>query len=124
VIWHGVDDPALGLVDYDPSWFDPITVGVGNLTPALELHGAAPNPFNPRTRVAFTLGEAAPIELVVHDVRGRRVRTLRTAVLAAGRHELLFDGTGDRGEALPSGVYLYRLRAGSTEAVGRMQLVR
>ena len=88
------------------------------------MHGAAPNPFNPRTRVAFSLGEAARVELVVHDLRGRRVRTLRTATLATGRHELLFDGTGDRGEALPSGTYLYRLRAGSSEVTGRMQLVR
>jgi hypothetical protein len=52
------------------------------------------------------------------------VRTVRAGTLAAGRHELLFDGVGDGGEALPSGVYLYRLRAGDVTETGRMQLVR
>jgi len=124
VIWHAADDAALGPVDYDPSFFGWIELGAAPVVPALDLHGAAPNPFNPRTHVRFTLGTAAPVVLEIHDARGRRVRTLRPGNLAAGPHALLFDGTGDRGAALPSGVYLYRLRAGETAATGRMQLVR
>ena len=124
VIWHGADDPLLGMVDYDPSLFGWIELGAGDPPPALALHGAAPNPFNPRTHLRFTLGEAAPVVVEIHDARGRRVRTLRAGTLPAGRHELLFDGTGDRGEALPSGPYLYRLRAGERHETGRMLLVR
>ncbi len=124
VIWHGVDDLALGMVDFDPSFFGSIELGAGDVARPLELHGVAPNPFNPRTEVRFTLGKASDVILEIHDARGRRVRTIRAGVLTAGRHELLFDGTGSRGEALPSGVYLYRLIAGGTQVTGSMQLVR
>jgi parallel beta-helix repeat protein len=124
VIWHGADDPALGMVDFAPSFFGWIELGVAPAAPALELHGAAPNPFNPRTRLRFTLGEAAPVLVEVFDARGRRLRTLRLGVLEAGSHEVLFDGVGDRGQALPSGLYLYRVRAGDAQSTGRVQLVR
>ncbi len=71
----------------------------------------APNPFNPRTVVRFQVETPGPYALDVYDVSGRLVRHLRgTAV--AGWNEQAWDGRGDRGEAMPSGTYLMRIRAG------------
>ncbi len=78
-----------------------------------------PNPFNPRTTVAFELPRDAAVTLTVQDLRGRRVATLAEGTLAAGRHEFPWDATG-----LPAGTYLYTLNAGGEVRTGRMTLVK
>ncbi len=78
-----------------------------------------PNPFNPRTEIAFSLERRGFVELKVYDLRGRAVATLVAGDLDAGAHTTLFDGRG-----LASGVYFCRLRAGGQEQTRKMTLVR
>jgi subtilisin family serine protease len=76
-----------------------------------------PNPFGARTTLAYTLGaDRAPggsalVSIVVHDARGRVVRTLTREVQAAGPHEATWNGTDDRGAAVAAGVYHVSFRA-------------
>jgi len=100
------------------------TTDVEGLPTAVSLSGATPNPFNPRTVIAFALPSAGPVDLTVHDLRGLRVRTLRAGHLAAGHHQAVFDGLDDRGRALPSGTYLYRLVTPTEAQSGRMTLLK
>ncbi len=67
-----------------------------------------PNPFNPTTVIRYRLGSESDVRLHVYDVLGRRVATLVDERLPAGEHQAIFDGSG-----LASGVYVYRLEAGS-----------
>ena len=90
---------------------------------ALRLVGAAPNPFNPSTWIAFELGAAASVRLEVFDILGRRVRMLDAGPRGAGEHRLLFDASAS-GIELASGIYVYRLRAGGESATGRLLLLR
>ena len=83
-----------------------------------------PNPFNPTTTIAFALPEAADVRLEVFDAMGRRVATLANGSYSAGHHESQWNARTDAGEPVASGIYLYRLRAGSFEAVGRMVLMK
>ncbi|MFO7610297.1 MAG: T9SS type A sorting domain-containing protein [Candidatus Krumholzibacteriia bacterium] len=86
---------------------------------------AAPNPFNPRTQVRFTLAEPGPVTLRVYDVAGRRVRTLLDRrVLAAGSHAAPWLGNDDAGRAVASGVYMIRLETGATARTGRVVLAK
>ncbi|MCH8961857.1 MAG: T9SS type A sorting domain-containing protein [Bacteroidetes bacterium] len=86
---------------------------------AFALEANYPNPFNPETRIAFTLPETGPVKLVVYDVVGRKVDTLIDGVLSAGQHEITWHvGT------LPSGVYLYRITAGTYEQVRQMTVLK
>ena len=62
--------------------------------------------------------------LRVFDLRGRLVRTLVDRALGVGRYAAQWDGRGEDGCELPSGIYLSRLEAGSRVATGRMALVR
>jgi hypothetical protein len=71
-----------------------------------------PNPFNPRTTVAFDVPSAGPIRLAVYDAAGRLVRTLVAGAVPVGRHEVVWDGRDDRDRAVASGAYLCRLEAG------------
>lgn len=85
---------------------------------------AAPNPFNPRTTVSFSLAAAGEVALRVFDVRGRCVRALAGGWHAAGPHAVAWDGTDGRGAALASGTYLCALETTSGRQVARVMLVR
>ncbi len=68
---------------------------------------SAPNPFNPRTLIGYTLPAAAHVDAAVHDAAGRLVRQLAVSLAQdAGRHELAWDGADDGGRMMPAGVYL------------------
>lgn len=100
--------------------------GQGRLPQQLALLGNAPNPFNPSTTIAFTIpdGEPSGYALSVYDPRGRLVRRLGQGTLAPGRHETVWDGRDDRGEAVSAGVYLYRLDHDGRKLTGKMVLVK
>jgi hypothetical protein len=74
-----------------------------------------PNPFNPSTRIAFTLAEPGRVDVGIYSAAGRRVRALVADVRGAGLHEVVWDGTDDAGVRLASGAYRVRLatRAGT-----------
>jgi len=81
--------------------------------------GVYPNPFNPTTTFSYQLPEAATVTLSVYDLSGRLVTTLADGYRTAGSHDVTFDGSG-----LASGVYLYRLEAGSYTASGKMVMMK
>jgi hypothetical protein len=104
-------------------------IGVDDTPAVFELTGNYPNPFNPRTTVAFSVPAPGHATVHIHDVRGRLVQTLVDEAVAAGRHARVWDGTDDGGRPVASGVYLYRLEFrgedGSTRSESRrMVLVR
>ena len=78
-----------------------------------------PNPFNPSTQIAFALPQAEAVRLTVYDILGREVAVLMDQQLPAGQHEVMFDAA-----LLPSGMYLYRLAAGSFVETRRMLLMK
>jgi hypothetical protein len=93
-------------------------------TAPTRLRGNAPNPFNPSTAIRFDLAQAGPAGLRIYDVRGRLVRTLVEAPLAAGAHTVRWDGRSDAGVAVASGVYLVELVAGGSRSEHKMVLAR
>ena len=96
-----------------------------NVSPlALALEQNVPNPFNPSTRIAFTLPTAAEVDLSVYTVDGRMVQTLQRGRAEPGRHEAQWNGSDARGESVGSGLYLYRLRAGKAVATRKMLLLK
>jgi hypothetical protein len=100
------------------------SVEPGVTTLALRLDAAVPNPFNPHTTLRFALAEEAQASLRIYDAKGRLVRTLLDAWQPAGEHRSGWDGTGDRGDAVASGVYLARLEAAGLTATTRLSLLR
>jgi hypothetical protein len=97
----------------------------GELPVATELGQNWPNPFNPATQIAFTLGSdvagsgVVPVRLTVYDLTGRRVAVLVDQNMVAGTHTVSFNAG-----ALASGVYMYRLEAAGQAFVQRMTLLK
>ncbi|MCX6601606.1 MAG: choice-of-anchor D domain-containing protein [bacterium] len=78
-----------------------------------------PNPFNAATRISFDLPHVTRVAVQVYDVQGRLVREMAARALEAGRHSLVFDGSG-----LSSGVYLYRVVSPEWSGTGKMMLLK
>jgi len=90
----------------------------------VRLFGAHPNPFNPRTSIAYSIPVDGQVRLQVVDLRGRLIATLVDEVVASGHHEVIWNGRDSAGREVSSGVYLYRLEASSQVMHRRMTLVR
>ncbi len=88
------------------------------------LHPAAPNPFNPSTRLKISLASADQVEVVIYNIRGQRVRTLASGPFPSGEHELVWAGRDDGGHGVASGVYFVRMKAGPVVMTQRLVLVQ
>jgi hypothetical protein len=93
-----------------------VDAALAGLPDRFELAQSFPNPFRDGTRIAFALPEAAPVDLRVYNVGGQLVRTLVDGPVAAGRHVIAWDGRDEQGERVSSGVYFYRINAGTEQA--------
>ena len=99
--------------------------GVDDRVPSVpKIYGGYPNPFNPDTRIAFSIPRTTHVRLSLYSVGGRFVRTLADDVFGPGRHTVLWDGTSQAGRELPSGVYFYMLEAGGEPLSGSIVLLR
>jgi hypothetical protein len=83
-----------------------------------------PNPFNPTTRISFGLSAPEHVSLRIYDAAGRLVRVLINEERLAGRYEVAWDGRDSNGRTVSSGIYFYRLTAGSFEETRKMVLTR
>lgn len=88
------------------------------------LYQNRPNPFNPVTTIRFDVAVATHVRLRVFDVTGRVVRTLVDRHLPVAEHVVEWDGRDDRGRALSSGVYFYRLDAGELAVTKKLVLLK
>jgi len=82
------------------------------------LNPSYPNPFCSGTTISFEISEPGPVRITVYDVLGRQVQTLLDQSMAAGRHEIHFDGHG-----LAGGVYFYRVEHGGRVKSGALMRV-
>lgn len=98
-----------------------------NIPKSIELFQNYPNPFNPTTSIQFAVkGGPSPLPttLKIYNLRGQLVRTLLDEEKPGGDYTLLWDGTDTGGKAVSSGIYFYKLTAGSSSEVKRMMLLK
>jgi len=88
-----------------------------------ELSANFPNPFNPSTQIRYSIPHSGMVSLKVFDVIGRQVATLVDGYQDAGKYTVTFN-TNEKGLALSSGVYFYRLESGSNVSVDKMMLLK
>ncbi|MGB6647354.1 MAG: FlgD immunoglobulin-like domain containing protein, partial [Bacteroidota bacterium] len=83
-----------------------------------------PNPFNPTTNISFSLPQQEHVKIEIYNVLGDLVKTLADQVFAPGTIAITWDGMDDNGTMVASGMYIYRLRAGSFSAAKKMAMLK
>jgi hypothetical protein len=83
-----------------------------------------PNPFNAGTTISFDAPGVQPVELLVFDILGRIIKTLYSGNSVAGRNVFRWDGTDDGGRSVSTGVYISRLRSGTSIHSQKILLIR
>jgi len=122
--WWGSEwGPEMRVVKFMP---DSSLTGVpGTLLPVeFALDQNFPNPFNPTTTIQFALPSDASVRLSVYDILGREVRSLVNTDMAAGYHNVAWDGRNNKGTSVASGIYIYRIEAGQFVSTKKMMLLK
>jgi hypothetical protein len=102
-----------------PAAAPPDRIGVG-----ATLRQNFPNPFNPSTRIEFSLDQPGPVDLSVFDLAGRKVATLQHGELGDGEHAVTWNGRSDSGARVASGQYSYVLKTATGRIAHSMILVK
>jgi len=92
---------------------------LGGIPTEFDLNQNYPNPFNPSTIIKYAVPESSPVSIRIYDLTGQEVTVLVNEVKQAGTYELEFNA-----ENLASGVYIYRMIAGSFVQVKKMSLLK
>ncbi len=125
-VWHTPDDAAKGedaVANAAIAWIKSTTEVAAensNSTPkSFVLRQNYPNPFNPTTTISYSLPHNTHITLSVFDAMGRKIMVLTNEEKAAGNYSIKFDASN-----LSSGVYFYRLNAGSFVDTKKLVLIK
>ena len=87
-----------------------------------------PNPFNPDTKIKYQIPESAlgsiPVDITIYNLLGSKIKTLIATKQSSGFYTVYWNGTDEIGNKVPTGIYVYRLRAGNHVATRRMVLMK
>jgi hypothetical protein len=124
-----VNDPENAAVSSELSVTVNPVVGIAEITGAgipqeFALRQNYPNPFNPNTTIKFQLPHTEDVKLAVYNILGQKVRILLNEKMNAGYYQVSWDGLSEHGRQMASGVYIYRLEAGSFVEVKKMTLMK
>ena len=90
----------------------------------LTLDQNYPNPFNPTTTIRYGLPETQNVRITIFSLLGQEIAELINAMQSPGSYRVVWNGKDKQGKDMPSGIYLIRLQAGSTQLVKKAMLVR
>jgi len=116
-------------IDLERGWMVLPTIEAETIPTETRLLPNFPNPFNPETWIPFDLAQSANVRITIYSMSGEIVRVIVLRNLPAGSYTnrskaVHWDGTNSMGECVASGLYFYRLEAGSFHATRRMVILK
>ena len=97
---------------------------ISGLPQKFTLEQNFPNPFNPQTTINFAVDEPGQVNIVIYDVLGREIKVLLDGEKRAGFYSIDWNGRDYRNMPVPSGIYIYQLKAGSIIQSKKMILLQ
>ena len=112
----GLMDWAAGVVSIDDE--------VIAAPETFSLKGNYPNPFNPSTKIMFTLGMEKDVTVSVYSILGEEIATLHSGRMIPGTHSIRWNGLTNNGYDVASGVYFYQVNVAGQVKTGKMMLLK
>jgi hypothetical protein len=110
--------------EWDALWAEALDLEAATALKAVptetRIIGNYPNPFNPSTTIRYALSVDSPVSVRVYNMLGQEVATLVNGFQKAGEQSVEWHGTNNFGQAVASGLYIYRLQAGNTVLTQKM----
>ncbi len=119
VEYFAIDEIAGGIFEAPTGTDEEVITPV-----SFALNGNHPNPFNPETSISFSVPTDSEVKIDIYNIKGEKVRTLTNELYKTGTHSVVWNGRTDNGNSVASGVYFYRMDAGSYSAVRKMALLK
>ena len=98
--------------------------GEGQIGKTFHLKQNYPNPFNPTTTIPYSLSRHSNIRLSIYNTLGQEIRTLVNQQQPAGNYQVIWNGRDNLGNAVASGIYIYRLNAGDFTQTRRLTFIK
>jgi hypothetical protein len=118
------DQAEVCVLRTSPTPFSTSVAHRENVPLGYELSQNYPNPFNPDTEICYQLPEACHVTLKIYNLLGQEIRILVNQRQVAGNYIVHWDGRDVQGQNLASGIYLYRIEAGSFVASRKLTIIR
>ncbi len=116
---------AVSILQKALGWYPTYVNKVTDKVPTtFDLAQNYPNPFNPTTTISFSLPRQEHVTLIVYDILGKEVNRLADGQMSPGTFKVTWNGDAANGQKVASGVYFYRLQAGSFNTVKKMLLLK
>jgi len=109
--------PDMGAFEFDPATILPNEVD--SPPSSFKLYQNYPNPFNPSTKIKYELPKPEKVRIEIFNILGQKIKTLLNKQMSSGLHEIKFIAKG-----LPSGVYLYNIKAEKYHKTKKMILLK
>ncbi len=97
---------------------------VSDLSAITQLAGNYPNPFNPETRIKYSLKASQNVSIIIYNIKGQKVRTLIDQVQESGNHSVIWNGRDDKNKTVTSGIYFYKMKSGKYSSSKKMILLK
>jgi len=101
-----------------------LSAEVGALPTEFALENNYPNPFNPTTTIKYQLPKDVRVNVTIYNIQGQVVRSLVNEDQKAGYYTIQWDGRSEAGVSVASGIYIYRINAGSFATAKKMVLMK
>ena len=142
---HATDDSSYQIIDLEPGrdgtdhLFDVeeielngvvfdiselLGLDVDQIPNNFALHNPYPNPFNPKTRITYSVAAYGKVELSIFDLSGRLIRVLINTPMGVGSHEVEWDAKDNEGNKVSTGVYLIHFASGSFKGTQKVLLLK
>ena len=86
------------------------------------LKSAYPNPFNPETKIEFSVKEGDKAKLFIYNIKGEIVKTY--SEFTCGSYSIIWKGKNNQGRKVRSGVYFYELKSQTVDEIKKMVLLK
>jgi len=83
-----------------------------------------PNPFNPTTKITYSINCNANVKLDIYNVKGQKVRNLLEETIHKGEHQAAWDGNDDLGKPCPSGIYFCKIQTDKATKLHKMMMIK
>ena len=107
-----------------PKRIEDINADAAILPGTFSLEQNWPNPFNPKTRIDFSIPEPSHVKVEIFNLLGQSVLVLLDQYMSAGSHTIEWRGMDNRNKPVSSGIYFYRLQAGTYSKTKKMMLLK